>query len=130
MARRARRTNVNEGNEMEQFAEQTEEVGRHAGENLAATAEISGTLMRGWVELGNECMHLMQAVYHHNVEGMSRLVRARTPAEWSRIQSELMLYATEEVIQLTHRIADKSKQVASEAEKRLERNGRKLHIVA
>jgi hypothetical protein len=117
--------------EMQQeVMEQSKVMARRSGENIAALGEISGTLMSGWMELANETTQLMHAVWRHNVEGTSRLMRCRTASEYAQVQSDMMIKVIEEVVHLTHRIADKSKEVAAEAEKRLRTNGHHLRVVA
>ena len=100
--------------------DEAQKTSQHVAHNLDAIAQTTAVLSRGFHEVSREWLDVFQAHARRNVEAMTRIAQCRTMPDALAMQSELVLENLQGTINLTRRVAERSMQVVTEAEKQTE----------
>lgn len=98
-----------------QSGEQAQELTRRASQNVIVMTETSTVWVRGFQDLSQEWVSLVQERLQTNLEGFSALARCRSLPDLMAVQSGLVRTRLEQTINGTRRIAEVNGRVANEA---------------
>jgi hypothetical protein len=98
-----------------QSGEQAQELTRRASQNVVVMTETSTVWVRGFQDLSQEWVSLVQERLQTNLEGFSALARCRSLPDLIAVQSGLVRTRLEQTINGTRRIAEVNGRVANEA---------------
>jgi phasin family protein len=106
-----------------------QELSRQSSQNLEIVTEASAVLMRGFQDISQEVIGLVQERAQRNLEGLAALTRCRSLQDFLAAQSEFARTSLEQTVESTRRLAEVSTRVASEASRTLstqaDRSGRR-----
>ena len=99
--------------------ESGQELARQSTQNLQAVIQATTVLTRGFRDVSQECLQVMQEQLQRNVDGFTALLRCRSVPEVVAAQSEFVRNSLEQTVEGTRRLAEVSTRVANEASQTL-----------
>ncbi|HEX2171173.1 MAG TPA: phasin family protein [Dehalococcoidia bacterium] len=105
--------------------ERGEELSRQSTQNIQAVTQTSTVLARGFQEVSQEGLRVLQEQLQRNVDGLNALLRCRSVQDVVAAQSEFVRNSLEQTVEGTRRLAEVSTRVANEASQTLSEHARR-----
>ena len=97
--------------------EDSERLVRQSKQNIEAVTRCSTVLTQAFQDASRSWFGLAQKQFQRNLEGLNKLVHARSVQEFATIQSDLVRESLQHMIQDSKAIAETSTRAADEASK-------------
>ncbi|MET0530878.1 MAG: phasin family protein, partial [Microvirga sp.] len=111
----AQRTSDQMMQTLNRTGEQAQEFARQSSQNFTVMTEAGNILARGFQDISQEWLGVMQAHVQRNFDGFTALARCRSISDYIALQNELVRDRLQHTIDGARRIADVSTRVADEA---------------
>jgi hypothetical protein len=95
--------------------EASQEVIRHAQQNLDILMQVGGVLAGGFQSILREWADYAQAAARRNVDGVNSLMRARTPQDLAAAQSDLLVSELQLLLDSSVKISEVTAHLARDA---------------
>ena len=105
--------------------ERGEELTRQSTQNIQAVTQASTVLARGFQDVSQEYLGVMQEQLQRNLDGFTALLRCRSVQDVVAAQSEFARNSLEQTVEGTRRLAEVSTRVANEASQTLSEHTRR-----
>ena len=102
-----------------------QELARQSTQNLEAVTQTSTVLARGFQDVSQECLRVMQEQLQRSLDGFTALLGCRSVQDVVAAQSEFVRNSLEQAVEGTRRLAELSTRVANEASQTLGENAHK-----
>jgi hypothetical protein len=97
--------------------EDSERLARQSKQNIEAVTRCGTVLTQAFQDVSRSWFGLAQKQFQHNLDGMNKLVRAKSLQEFTAIQSELVREGLQQMVQDGKAITETSARAIEEASK-------------
>jgi hypothetical protein len=97
--------------------EDSERLARQSKQNMEAVTRCGTVLTQAFQDVSRSWFGLAQKQFQHNLDGMNKLVRAKSLQEFAAIQSELLREGLQHMVQDGKAITETSARAVEEASK-------------
>ncbi|KAB1069542.1 phasin family protein [Methylobacterium soli] len=97
--------------------EDSERLARQSKQNMEAVTRCGTVLTQAFQDVSRSWFGLAQKQFQHNLEGMNKLVRAKSLQEFTAIQSDLIRESLQHMVQDSKAITETSARAVEEASK-------------
>jgi len=97
--------------------EDSERLARQSKQNMEAVTRCGTVLTQAFQDVSRSWFGLAQKQFQHNLEGMNKLVRAKSLQEFTAIQSDLVREGLQHMVQDSKAITETSARAVEEASK-------------
>jgi len=99
------------------IGEDSERLARQSKQNMEAVTRCGTVLTQAFQDVSRSWFGLAQKQFQHNLDGMNKLVRAKSLQEFAAIQSELLREGLQHMVQDGKAITETSARAVEEASK-------------
>jgi hypothetical protein len=97
--------------------EDSERLARQSKQNMEAVTRCGTVLTQAFQDVSRSWFGLAQKQFQHNLDGMNKLVRAKSLQEFTAIQSDLVREGLQHMVQDSKAITETSARAVEEASK-------------
>src|ERR1700712_5487483 len=97
--------------------EGSERLARQSKQNMEAVTRCGTVLTHAFQDVSRSWFGLAQKQFQHNLDGMNKLVRAKSVQEFTAIQSDLVRESLQQMVQDSKAITETSARAVDEASK-------------
>jgi hypothetical protein len=97
--------------------ENSERLARQSKQNMEAVTRCGTVLTQAFQDVSRSWFGLVQKQFQHNLDGMNKLVRAKSVQEFTAIQSDLVRESLQHMVQDSKAITETSARAVEEASK-------------